>query len=87
MPHLITPSDTLLGIGGIRDISEISGRQHIHLFLSLRIQLHDIVWFVVESFEMSDEVTDCVNIVYISKIHVEYEALQKLYLLKVRCLF
>ena len=81
--RLITcPSNTPLGIGGIGDVMSdyLVDDISIRVFLC-DVQRHDIRGIVIERFEMSDfgnvlvmcdEVTDSVNIFYISPLDVGY---------------
>ena len=78
----ITCHNTPLSIGGIRDV--MSDYLVDDIFIRVfhcDVQRHDIRGVVIEGFEMSDvgnvlvlcdEVTDCVNIFYISPLDVGY---------------
>ena len=80
-PHTL-PSNTPLSIGGIRDVMS----DYLVDNIFIRVFHCDVQWLhirgiVIEGFEMSDvgnvlvlcdEVTDCVNIFYISPLDVCY---------------
>ena len=79
--RLITgPSNAPLVIGGIRDVmSDCVVNDIFILVFHCDVQRHDIRGAVIEGFEMSDvsyalvlsdEVTDCVNIFFISPLDV-----------------